>query len=492
MNQLRQTSPFNFDNSYSRLAEKLFARVQPSRVSHPKLTLFNSELALSLGLNATELKGEEGAQLFTGNIVPNGALPIAQAYAGHQFGHYTMLGDGRAILLGEHVAPDGQRYDVQLKGSGPTPFSRRGDGRAALGPMLREYIISEALYSLGIPTSRSLAVASTGETVYREDLLKGAVLTRVARSHIRVGTFEYVARLNDLRLLKEFADYTIARHYPESRHHENPYLDFLKQVALKQAQLIVQWMGVGFIHGVMNTDNMAISGESIDFGPCAFMDEYNPETVFSSIDRQGRYAYGNQSRIALWNLSRFAETLLPLIDSTPQRAVELAEHALSEFPKIFDENWLDLFRLKIGLRMKKAEDLELIGLLLKWMQESKADFTNTFRTLSRWTEPSLPGTKRDETLEYWQTRWSYRLDQENRTRTEIFRDMDQFNPAIIPRNHRVEHALQQAQIADDLGPLHSILKALRSPYSYDAKIDEPDFRTPPTDTERIQATFCGT
>ncbi len=487
-----QNTLFNFDNSYARLPVQLFAKVQPQRARKPQIIIFNSALARALGLKDSELSGETGALWFSGSEVPPGAEPLAQAYAGHQFGHFNMLGDGRAILLGEHVSHDGQRWDIHLKGSGRTPFSRRGDGLAALAPMLREYLISEALYALGIPTTRSLAVTTTGDTVYREVLRKGAVLTRIAKSHIRVGTFQFLATMRDPPLLKDFTDYTINRHDPQSWAKENPYLDFLQQIALRHAQLVAKWMGVGFIHGVMNTDNMLISGETLDFGPCAFLDAYHSDQVFSSIDREGRYSFGNQPRITFWNLTQFAETLVPLIHPDLDRGRDLLHDVLGKFPDQFESLLLDQFRMKLGLFQKVPKDAELIGRLLKWMQDSQADFTNTFRYLSRWQDPVLPGVPRDEFLERWHQEWMNRLKLEGRPHQDIVSNMEFVNPAIIPRNHQVDLALKQAEEQNDLQPFHRLLSALQNPFTFLPEPGDVDFRMPPQEHERIHATFCGT
>lgn len=393
MNGNHRTVGWRFNNTYTRLPEMLFAPAMPAKVRDPQLVLLNHPLAAELGLHLEVLSTIDAACLFAGQMLPAGSQPIAQAYAGHQFGGFTMLGDGRAILLGEHRTPAGQLVDIQFKGSGQTPFSRRGDGRAALGPMLREYLISEAMAALGIATTRSLAVVTTGEPVYRQTVQRGAVLTRVAASHLRVGTFQYVAARQDVAHLQTLADYAIARHYPEVASVPQKYLAFFRAVADRQAKLVAQWQLVGFIHGVMNTDNMAISGETIDYGPCAFMNTYDPATVFSSIDHGGRYAYGNQPRIAQWNLARFAETLLPLLDPQRERAIALASEVLEAYPGLYEQYWLAGMRRKLGLQTSDAEDQELIQSLLDWMQRTQADFTNTFRDLA---EEDLPGGNFEE------------------------------------------------------------------------------------------------
>jgi uncharacterized protein YdiU (UPF0061 family) len=467
---------WRFDNSYTRLPEELFIPQNPEPVAKPALVVLNRALAESMGLDAAALE----AEVFAGNKIPPGAEPIAQAYAGHQFGNFTMLGDGRAILLGEHLTPAGDRLDVQLKGSGRTPFSRRGDGRAALGPMLREYIISEAINGLGIPSTRSLAVATTGETVYRDTALPGAVLMRIAASHIRVGTFEYVAATRNLDALRVLADHTQKRHYQDLAVETHRAL--LEAIIDRQAALIARWMLVGFIHGVMNTDNMALSGETIDYGPCAFMDTYDPETVFSSIDRQGRYAYGNQSRIAHWNLARLAETFVPLLDDDETRGVEIAKEILGIFPERFESHWLGGMREKLGLFNADSEDLGLAGELLEIMAREQWDFTNTFRNLNPAAE--APG------LNAWQAKWQARLSRQPQTIEDALARMRKSNPAVIPRNHKVEEALAAAVASGDLGPMHRLLEALSNPFE-DAS-EKEHYRSPaPAGSETYQ-TFCGT
>ncbi len=444
---------WHFDTSYARLPESFFSRCKPVPVRSPCLKVFNHKLATSLGLSAL---GEDAA-IFSGNTIPEGAEPIALAYAGHQFGHLTMLGDGRAVLLGEHVTDKG-RFDIQLKGSGKTPFSRGGDGRAALGPMLREYIISEAMHYLGIPTTRSLAVVTTGESVFREVPLPGAVLTRVASSHIRIGTFEYAARTNGIQ---EIADYTIRRHYPECLGSRNPYLALLQAVTDKQAALVAQWVLVGFVHGVINTDNVALSGETIDYGPCAFIDTYNPNTVFSSIDHNGRYAYGNQSRVMQWNLARFAETLLP------HMTIHEAQNVVASFQPLFQNYWLAGMSKKLGLAPEEAQDT--IEELLQLMQGH--DYTNTFRALSDEQLPDAP-LFREAAFTAWHKRWQKNAQ------------LPLHNPMIIPRNHVVEKAIEAAVKNDDFTIMETLLKALETPYG---KHDE--YHGPTNSTYR---TFCGT
>lgn len=481
------TVGWKWDNSYARLPDTFFAPAQPAIVHEPRVSILNVHLASELGLNLSSLTEQAAANLFTGQLLPDGCQPIAQAYAGHQYGHFTMLGDGRAILLGEHRTPSGRLVDIQFKGAGQTAFSRRGDGRAALGPMLREYVISEAMAALGIPTTRSLAVVTTGEPVYRSTELRGAVLTRVAVSHIRVGTFEYTATRQQPETLRILADYTIERHYPDLIEVPQKYREFLRAVMDRQASLIAQWQMVGFIHGVMNTDNMAISGETIDYGPCAFMNVYRPETVFSSIDHRGRYAYRNQPAIAHWNLTRFAETLLPLLDSHEERAISIAEEALTEFATRYQQYWLAGMRRKLGLLTEEPGDEELIHTLLGWMQSSAADFTNTFRQLSE--GPTEGDPFQNDEFQDWHTRWEQRLQRESSSKDAACARMRAVNPAVIPRNHRVEEALSAAEETGDLTVLHRLLTVLSSPYETAA--DATDYRDPSPDDGQYQ-TFCGT
>lgn len=482
MNELHWT----FDNTYLTLPRRFYERVNPVPVNNPSMVIFNHALANALGIvNGTIEAFEEHAAVFSGNKLPSGAEPLAQAYAGHQFGHFTMLGDGRAVLLGEHVTPSGERFDVQLKGSGQTPFSRRGDGRAALGPMLREYIISEAMASLGVPTTRSLAVVATGEPVYRETALPGAVLTRIASSHIRVGTFEYAAALEDREALRQLADYTIARHAPDVARADSPYLGLLSVTIERQASLIAKWINIGFIHGVMNTDNMAISGETIDFGPCAFMDVYDLSTVFSSIDRQGRYAYGHQAQIARWNLTRFAETLLPLIHDQADRAVALAQAELDRFDALFAAHWLSGMRAKLGLFNERPEDAELASGLLEWMAKRRADFTLTLRALS---EDAKLAEFDDPEFNQWREKWAARLRHQPEPMPSVHERMRASNPSMIPRNHLVEEALAEAN-GGDLKKTHRLLEALAAPF--ESRKSFEDLRAAPPQNPDYR-TFCGT
>jgi uncharacterized protein YdiU (UPF0061 family) len=480
---------WKFENSYVHLPEAFFVRQNPVPVRMPKLVVFNDALAQSLGLNPDALKGDDGAGVFSGNRIPDGAEPLAQAYAGHQFGYFTMLGDGRAILLGEQVTPKGERFDIQFKGSGKTPFSRQGDGRAALGPMLREYIISEALHALDIPTTRSLAVVTTGEPVFRETTLKGAILTRTAASHIRVGTFEYASARGQLSEIRTLADYTIHRHFPDLASAGNPYLALLEAVMERQASLVARWLLVGFIHGVMNTDNMALCGETIDYGPCAFMDAYDPDTVFSSIDHNGRYAYGRQSQIAQWNLARFAETLLPLIHKDSQEAVSMATEAISGFSDTFRHYWLAGMRAKLGLLNEEADDGSLVEDLLDCMHRHGADFTNTFRDL---TSGSLPAASMFESQDFkrWFECWQARLKRQPESWAASCQLMRSHNPAVIPRNHRVEEALEAVVERADFTVMEKLLGFLSQPYQ-----DPPEqagYHMPPPPSAQPYRTFCGT
>lgn len=480
---------WNFENSYAHLPESMFTRTKPTPVRKPDLIIYNKPLATTLGLNSTALHSKDGVQILAGNEVPKGTEPLAQAYAGHQFGHFTMLGDGRAVLLGEQITPQGERVDIQLKGAGRTPYSRGGDGRAGLGPMLREYIISEAMDSLGIPTTRSLSVVITGEKIIRETSQPGAILTRVAASHLRVGTFQYVAAWGTVEDLRSLADYTLQRHYPGADLEENRYLFLLREVIGRQAELIAKWQLVGFIHGVMNTDNMALSGETIDYGPCAFMDVYDPETVFSSIDQQGRYAYGNQPGIASWNLARFAETLLPLLAEDQEQAVKLAEEEIADFKERSYHHWLTGMRAKLGIFNEEVEDVALIEDLLDLMQKYRADYTNTFRalTLEKLEETALFGAAE---FTKWHELWQARLSRQQQSKDASQQLMRSSNPAIIPRNHRVEEALQAAVQQEDYSVMERLLEALSNPYAYSPEQDE--YSALPEESARPYRTFCGT
>lgn len=486
--QDRFLSSWRLQNSYADLPKVLYEDARPITVKSPAVVIFNQQLADELGLDCQNVNQETLASLFAGQTLLPNSRPIAQAYAGHQYGHFTMLGDGRAMLLGEQLTPSGKPIDVQLKGSGPTRFSRRGDGRAALGPMLREYVISEAMQALEIPTTRSLAVVTTGESVVRETLLRGAILTRTADSHIRVGTFQYLAALKDVDNLRALADYTIRRHYPELIDQPNRYRELLRAVIDRQAQLISQWQLVGFVHGVMNTDNMAVCGETIDYGPCAFMDTYDPETVFSSIDDGGRYAYVNQPGIAQWNLARFAETLLPLIDTDTDKAIEQAMELLSQFPTIFEGYWLVGMRVKLGLAEAKDTDSQLIHSLLELMLQHRADYTRTFAQLSRGQLGEEPLSA--EPFQSWLALWRARLAEEAKTPESAAESMRRVNPAVIARNHQVEKALTAAEENDDLAPFQALLRAVQSPFSYAQEFGE--YESPPPSNSAPYRTFCGT
>ena len=481
---------WRFDHSYARLPEAMFARVAPSRARAPRLVVFNRALAQSLGLDPDALDASRLAGMLSGNALPEGAEPIAQAYAGHQFGHFAMLGDGRALLVGEHLCPDGRRVDIQFKGSGPTPFSRRGDGRAALGPMLREYLISEAMHALGIPTTRSLAVVATGEAVFRESLNDGAVLTRIAASHLRVGTFEYVSARNEPELLEALIAYTIDRHDPDCAHAERPALALLNTVIDRQAALVVNWLRVGFIHGVMNTDNMSLCGETIDYGPCAFLERYDPATAFSSIDHGRRYAFGNQAAIAQWNLARFAEALLPAIDPDADRALELAEQAINGYAELYRSRHLQMMRNKLGLAGEDPHDEALATDFLAWMHEREADYTASFSLLA---EGAIAADRlgSDPMLAAWHARWQSRLQHGGQTVAQAIARMRDNNPVYIPRNHQVEAALAAATgPASDLGPLERLLEAISQPYRARPGLER--YAAPAPDAGRGYQTFCGT
>jgi len=479
---------WRFDNTYSKLPDTMLSKLAPIPVKAPKVVILNHSLSKELGLDFSNTSNENLALIFSGNLLPEGSDTIAQAYAGHQFGHFTMLGDGRAIVIGEHISKNNQRFDIQFKGSGKTPFSRRGDGRAALGPMLREYIISEAMYGLRIPTTRSLAVVKTGEEVIRETPLPVAILTRVAASHIRVGTFQYVTATADEKNFKTLVEYTIDRHYPNIKNSNTAALDLLKIVIEKQTDLVTNWMRVGFIHGVMNTDNMAISGETIDYGPCAFMDIYDPQTVFSSIDEQGRYAYFNQPGITKWNLARFAECLIPLINNNKDKAIEIATETMNSFADIYKKKWLQMMHNKLGLLGEDAKDESLIIDLLTWMHQNKVDYTNTFCVLMN---ENIKEDKiyKDENFLGWKELWQERLKMHNNSPEKYLKLMRSANPIVIPRNHKVEEVLESAN-KDDLNPMKNLLKVLEKPYESQKGISEYQSPAPPSDKK--YQTFCGT
>ncbi|MBC6498026.1 MAG: YdiU family protein [Alphaproteobacteria bacterium GM7ARS4] len=481
---------WNFHDTYGNLPSHLYARVDPAVVTSPRLVMFNEALAHALGLETHKVDDETLAHIFSGNIIPHGASPLAQAYAGHQFGHFTYLGDGRAHLLGEHVTDDGTRVDIQLKGSGRTPYARQGDGKAALAPMLREYLMSEAMYALGVPTTRSLAVVATGEPVYRETVLQGAVLTRVAASHVRVGTLQYCIARRDKKGLQALVDYVIARHDPALRMSKTPYLDLLHNIMVRQIQLVVSWLRVGFIHGVMNTDNMALSGETIDYGPCAFMDYYDPKTVFSSIDRTGRYAYGHQPFIAQWNIARCAEAFLPLLDEDKKRATCHAEEVIGDFPRLFESAWLSCMRSKLGLLGEDKDDRSLIQDLLQWMHKHRADYTTTFRALMRTHDTDAPPYDNDS-FRHWYQRWKTRVAHHSPSWQASQEHMKTYNPAIIPRNHLVEECLNTAVERHDMTPFHQFLDVLSHPYD-DKGVHESYKNPPPFQQSCSYRTFCGT
>ncbi|WP_373531345.1 YdiU family protein [Vampirovibrio sp.] len=480
---------WNFDNSYCRLPELFYKLQKPGLVQNPGRVIFNARLAESLGLNQEVLQSNQSEQLFAGNQLPQGAEPLAQAYAGHQFGHFTTLGDGRAVLLGEHITPEGQRFDIQLKGAGRTPFSRGGDGRAALGPMLREYIISEAIHHLGIPTTRSLAVVTTGEPVYRETALRGAVLTRVAASHIRIGTFQYASSFGSAQELQALADYTIQRHYPALMAVDDRYVQFLQAVMDRQASLVAQWQLSGFVHGVMNTDNIAISGETIDYGPCAFMDTYDPATVFSSIDRQGRYAYGNQPTLMQWNLARLTEALLPLLHADPSQALAMGQEAVQGFYARYQRYWLAGMRSKLGLTTEESEDESLIASFLDGMAKHQQDFTHIFRLLASDTLHQAPYFKEPAFAEWYQ-QWQTRLQRQPQPWSEVQSLMNAHNPVVIPRNDRVEAVLSAAVEQQDFLPLQRLLASLESPYT--ELPQHVEYSLPPNPGGPAYRTFCGT
>lgn len=501
---LRYDAPveLGFDNTYARLPERFYARVKPTPVRAPRLLALNQGLAAELGLEPWLLTGSEGAEVLGGNAVPTDATPIALAYAGHQFGNFVpQLGDGRALLLGEIVDVHGRRRDVQLKGSGPTPFSRRGDGRAALGPVLREYIVSEAMHALGIPTTRALAAVATGEPVVRDDLLPGGVFTRVAASHLRVGTFQYFAARDDREAVALLARYALERHHPTvaASVGESPAaiaVALLEAVLTAQVSLVARWLGVGFIHGVMNTDNTSISGETIDYGPCAFLDEFIPDKAFSSIDMGKRYAFANQPRIALWNLSRLAETMLPLLGDDEKVAIDRATSILDGFADRFDAAYLSVFRPKLGLATADAGDRALLADLHERMSASDVDNTLFWRTLSDAADDEANDAavaklfSNQGAFFEWLPRWRARLAAEDAPPDGRASRMRAANPAIIPRNHRVEQALEAAVRHDDLAPFERLVTLLARPF--DDQPDDAFLRLPPRNHERVAATFCGT
>ena len=477
-------SGWNLQCSYTQISDKLFSELKPDAVTNPSTVVINNELAEKLGLNLKGISEKDLSNLFSGNQLPHGAKPFAQAYAGHQFGQFTILGDGRAHIVGEQVTPDGEIFDIQYKGSGRTPYSRGGDGKAALGPMLREYLISEAMYYLGIPTTRSLAVVETGEKVYREVPLKGSILTRVASSHIRIGTFQFLAAHKDYEGMKSLLDFSIKRHFSNLKFSENLAIEFIKAVMQKQINLIVEWMRVGFIHGVMNTDNSTISGETIDYGPCAFMDHYDANTVFSSIDTQGRYSFANQPSIIQWNLVRLAECLLPLIDKDEKRSIEIAQNLINTFSSLFKDKWLQMMKKKLGIKDQSEDDEELVNNLIKWMQQKKPDFTNTFCNLMNYDHADDEEFEDDE-FNNWKREWKKRVESK-----EYLDVMISCNPTLIPRNYLVEEALSEAETDGKFDKFNELNAIISSPYQL-KKVNIKYLETP-SKTNIPYKTFCGT
>jgi len=477
-------SGWNLQSSYTQISDKLFSELKPDAVTNPSTVIVNNELAEKLGLNLKGISEEDLSNLFSGNSLPHGSKPFAQAYAGHQFGQFTILGDGRAHIVGEQVTPEGEIFDIQYKGSGRTPYSRGGDGKAALGPMLREYLISEAMHHLGIPTTRSLAVVETGERVYREVPLKGSILTRVASSHIRIGTFQFLAAHKDYEGMQALLDFSIKRHFHNLKFSKNVTVEFIQAVMQKQIKLIVDWMRVGFIHGVMNTDNSTISGETIDYGPCAFMDSYDAKTVFSSIDTQGRYSFANQPSIIHWNLVRLAESLLPLIDKNEKKSIEIAQNTLNKFSALFKNEWLQMMRKKIGIDDRSEEDEELISNLVNWMQNKSPDFTNTFCNLMNYNHAN-DEVFGDNDFATWKKNWQERVNNK-----EYLKTMANTNPVLIPRNYLVEEALNEAETKGNLNEFNDLNKAISLPYQIE-KVNIK-YLTTPSKTNIPYKTFCGT
>ena len=479
-----------FDNSYARLPDRFYAKLKPKPVREPSLIALNSDLAVELGIDPTLLQSQQGIAALAGNEILDGSEPLAMAYAGQQFGNWSpQLGDGRALLLGEVIGRDGIRKDIQLKGSGPTPFSRMGDGRAWLGPVLREYIVSEAMAAMGVPTTRALAAVLTGEQIAREQVLPGAILTRVATSHLRVGTFQYFAARRDEEALKQLSDYAIDRLYPSAKESDDPYLAFLNGVIQAQAELVAKWMGYGFIHGVMNTDNVSIAGETIDYGPCAFMDGFHPDRVFSSIDEGARYAYSNQPRIAHWNMVQFAQAILPLLDEDGEKAVEKAQSAIDVYPEIFQNNYLKVFNAKLGLSEVEEGDEELINRLLKLMADQEADFTTTFRHLAKGEHDKFLASVDQQQGQAWLDDLAKRQAMEQTTKDDRHKLMQSSNPAYIPRNHRIEQAIRAA-LEGDYSQFERLNAVLAHPFEDQPGAD--DLTLPPQPKEIVQATFCGT
>ena len=484
-----------FDNSYNNLPQEFFERINPVPVQDPQLIIFNDNLAKTLGIDESKTR-KQLAELFSGNVIPKGSSPIALAYAGHQFGQFvSQLGDGRAVLLGEISTPEQKHYDIQLKGSGQTKFSRQGDGRAPLGPVIREYIVSEAMHALGIPSTRSLAAVTTGEKVYRETALPGGILTRIAESHIRVGTFEYFAAQNKIENLKTLAEYTIKRHFPLLKDSRNSYLALLEIVCDRQIELIAKWMGIGFIHGVMNTDNTSIVGETIDYGPCAFMDSYNPSTVFSSIDAHGRYAFGNQPSIAHWNMACFANCLAPLIDQDSDKAGEQAQEVINQFPNKMKVALMTVMCKKIGLKSTNSNSQETLQKLLSIMLDNESDYTLTFRYLSEIIKGKGNTLFKKQFLEHkqisnWLKEWTDLIKDQSLSKKEIALSMESSNPVFIPRNHLVERAIEAAVENNDFSEMKTLLAILNRPYEEQSSYS--DFMKPPKPHEVVHQTFCGT
>ena len=479
---------FNFDNSYINLPKEFYSHVNLKPVKSPKLVILNNNLASSLGLSLEFLKSPKGISILSGNTKADDGAYISQAYAGHQFGHFTMLGDGRALLIGEQITPSNQRFDIQLKGSGRTPFSRGGDGRAVLGPMLREYIISEAMHGLKIPTTRSLSVISTGEDVYREEIKQGAILTRVASSHIRFGTFEFASYFLDKDKLKQLADYTIKRHFPFISDEQNKYVSLLEEVIKLQASLVAKWQCVGFIHGVLNTDNMSICGETIDYGPCAFMDTYDPKTVFSSIDTEGRYSYQNQIAMVSWNLCRFAETLLPLISDDEDMAIDIAQDCLAKFTDLAISNLISGMCSKIGIFEPDSNDESLLNGLLDMMKKYKEDYKKNYLELTFKDFPKSGMFATDE-FSIWYKKYQDRIKSQGKSKEEVFNLMKNSNPAVIPRNHRVEEALAAAENGD-FSVMNNLLKALANPFEHSDF--QKEYSKPAPKSQCDYKTYCGT
>ncbi len=480
---------WKFDNTYAKLPKSLLTKIKPKPVKNPETVIFNHDLSKEIGLDFSLIDNKEIALIFSGNKLPHGAESISQAYAGHQFGHFTVLGDGRAHLLGEHITQNKKRVDIQFKGSGPTPYSRNADGRAGLGPMLREYLISESMNILGIPTTRSLAVVRTGEDIIRETKLKGAILTRIASSHIRIGTFQYALITKDKNNLNKLFNYTINRHYPHIKNTKSPATELLNIVIEKQINLIIEWMRVGFIHGVMNTDNMAISGETIDYGPCAFMDTYDPKTVFSSIDLHGRYAYYNQPAVAKWNLERFAESLIPLINKNENLGLEIASELMNSFTEKYKKSWLEMMKKKLGLVGNDMNDQDLILDLLTWMHKNKADYTNTFCSLmNKLSIKDEIFNDRDFLL--WKKKWEKRTKLNGNTSTKSHEIMRNANPLLIPRNHIVEKILSDAEEKDDLESLSELFEVMKDPYKKFPIISK--FQSTSYAKKENYVTYCGT